>query len=875
MRKEEPKGKEKEAILNPRKRRGSLLGPEMGFTPDDQSMMPDIHGAQSSIFNQHDVSANHCPADTSAADNTLVAQVSDISTRPICKMKARLASDTEVKYPSVSYDNGGEGSSRNPSVYDNNGYQQQSGVSQVQGYNHPQEDWTGYQASYDDEFSDEYSDEQDMQQQGYNSAYSGDPSEAYDLNSQRHQSDHESTTFTWSEVAKLVQDSIADTAATKNDEIFFLRQQAASNLEEQRQIDKEEHLGILSEKDDTINKIQAAYLELEASIPAQLLEREHATRSICETQYETRRQGWLNTVGTKDARIQELEGQLRQLANAPPPQARIEIEEDPQLAALQAETTTYEAEDVNKVQKEAGYKLKAKKAADDLKKALELIRTLTEEKAELESSKKNLEESVEKLTTEKQELTQKLERSDSVVVSFQDKNSLAQGNVSARERQIHDTHANSPDMEVRLHEIVDEIKTPKESADDFTNLRMKLRKSEDKIKSLKPEARNLPDITNTLETSKQKISCLETSAITTQDFQVNDQKLSVLEPTAMTSNHFQLNMGIFTVPQAASRKPIRRTPRLSHLRAIHGPSNTPLSQQPLPTKTSHDVPVTAVKTPSRPSLVVAAEKDQPRRLICNLQLTRENTDLKDANSQLSKEIRKTEEQKANAEASLSSVTAKFHAQGQELLRVAKIKDIMARLLVLGSVFLLFTFLCIPHQISNPPNPGQQKNASIIGVSPPRTEFEDIYPEYIYGIPDGGENNAESIRVSEIYQEYLAVMNDRASRRTFPNPTISYPEQPSPAQKHNIYDVPPMEEKYPIAPLSFAEPSTRLDKSGFQVCLEELAKIIFACLIICGFFGSIGLVIEVQNWIERCKERMADMKSCRLAQVQRIELGLEG
>ncbi|PVH73609.1 hypothetical protein DL98DRAFT_594877 [Cadophora sp. DSE1049] len=852
-RKVEPTGKDKgkAPIENPRKRRGSLLGPEMCSTPNDQSMMSCGQGTQSTDLNQTGTSAYPSQADTPASANPVAFQASDPSARPICKLKSKLNSIKTMasglpqalpvqwqdnsrqngsQYPSVEHHNGGEGSSQDTPAYD-------------QGYGYPQPNWNGGQSSYDDEFSDRYS----MPQQGYGTAYSDEPSEIFDVLGQRQAPDDSSATYSWGELCSYVLDKEVEITAIKNGEIFYLQQTAASNLNDQRRIDKEEYLEILGQKDDALNEIQSNFLELEASIPGKLLEREQATRSVCESQYETKQQEWLNVVSSKDARIQELESQLNRISNAPPPQAKVVVQVDPRVATLQEQIVTYEAADRERSKQDGDSESKAQKVADDLKEALELVKTLRSAKAELENSEKELQNSAGKLTAENEELTQQLQRSESAVDSLKVEKDAAEGKVSTLETQIQDTPKFHPDVEKELSELVGKVQELEESAKEVTTLTEQLRESQEQVKTLEVEADKVPALIKELEERKEKVSSVETAA----------------------------------------GKHARHFPRSRVLPVVYA---TPVSHEPITTKVNPEVSSAKAEAPSKPAWLVAVEKDQPRRLICTIKLTEENTDLKDANAKLSKELRITKKQKKRAEASLDTVTENFQTQGEELSRLQKIKDMPARALMLVAIFWLFSMLCIPHLLSNPTN---QTTSPTIRNSPLRTEvlskihripnletvdnvqFEDLYPDYRFGPQDEDQSITERIRVTEIYHEYLEIMNDKAAQRSFPNPTTSYPQQPSPAQEGAIYEEQPIHEEKPTTPPSPIEPPTQKVKSGFRLFLDDTLEVFLGILVVCGLFIVACLVAEfwnsIQRWMAREREIQEHNAAHHRAHLRRVQL----
>ncbi|KAH7416696.1 hypothetical protein BKA64DRAFT_636089 [Cadophora sp. MPI-SDFR-AT-0126] len=833
-RKVEPEGKEKAPIENSRKRRGSLLGPEMCSTSDGIVIHSHIifgntrtNCREPDDFNQNDSSTYPPPTDTPASENAVVLQASAPSARPICKMKSKLSSMKMMastfpqtppaewqnnvgrkghQCPSVEYHNGGEG---NP-VHN-------------QGYCYPQANWNGGQSPYGGGFSDE----DGMQQQSYDTAYSSEPSETYDVLGQQQDLDGSSATYSWAEVCSYVLDKEVQIRTEKDDQIFYLRQTAASNLNDQRQIDKEEYLEILGQKDDTLNEIQKDFLELEASIPRKLLEREQATRSVCDAQYETKKQEWSNLVSAKETRIQELESQLSQVSNTPSPQAQVVVQEDHRVANFLEQIASYEAADREKSKQHADLKAKVQKAAEDLKKVLESVRTLRSEKTELESSVNNL-------TTRNEELTQQLRHSESTAENHKAEKDAAEEKASALEIQIQQTSKIHPDVEKELRESVSRVRELEESVKEVTSLRTQLIQSQEKVNALEIEANKVPITAEKPEQSNEKVSTVNTGV----------------------SKH------------------IRRVPRLKALPAVPIVSGTSRSAN---TEANNMAAPSKVVEPVKPAWLVAIEKDQPRSLICTIKLNEENTDLKDANAKLSNELRSTKKQKTRVEATLSIVTENFQMQGEELSRIQKIKDKLARALMHIGIFLLFALLCIPHLL---PNPTMRTASPNIRHSPLRTEpsplrievltklhsipnievndnlqFEDLYPEYRYG-PQDEENIAESIRVTDLYHEYLAVMDDKAAQRTLPNLTSPYLQKQSPAQEHAIYEELPIHDEKPTTPPSPIKPPAPKVKSGarlyFEDCFMQFLAFCTLCIVL-------WIVTEIRLYVQRCKTRYRDMQ----------------
>ena len=278
--------------------------------------MPSGQGTQSVNLGQINTSEYPSAPNASASADQIVIQASDPSARPICNPKSKLSSLKAMavglpqiyeaqwqsyldpngpQYPSVQYYNGGEGSSEGTAVYD-------------QGYGYPQPSWNGGQLAYNDGVSDQYG----LQQQAYGCAYSGKPSDAFDVFGWLQEPDlpGSSAMFSWGEVCSHVAAKDEELTAAKDQEIFFLQQTAATNLSDQLRIDKEEHLGILGQKDHAYNEMEGRFLALEASIPGKLLKREQAIRRIGEDLFKDEKQKWSDAVAAKDSRIQELENQL-------------------------------------------------------------------------------------------------------------------------------------------------------------------------------------------------------------------------------------------------------------------------------------------------------------------------------------------------------------------------------------------------------------------------------------------------------------------------------------------------------------------------------------------------------------------------------------
>jgi len=796
--------------------------------------MPSGQGTQSVNLGQINTSEYPSASNASASADQVVIQACDPSARPICNPKSKLSSLKAMavglpqtyeaqwqsyldpngpQYPSVQYYNGGDGSSQGTAVYD-------------QGYGYPQPSWNGGQLAYNDGFSDQYG----LQPQAYGRAYRGKPSEAFDVFGQLQEPDlpGSSAMYSWGEVCSHVAAKDEELTAAKDQEISFLRQSAARNLSDQLRIDKEEYLGILGQKDHAYNEMEGRLLALEASVPGKPLKREQATRKIGEDLFKDEKQKWSDAVAAKDSRIQELENQLNQAINAPRPQPQVIVQADPRVASLQEQIAAYEAADRARAEEEGHWRLKTQKSANDLKEALKLIKTLRQEKTALETSEKDAKRSVGGLTADNKDLTQQLKSSKSEAENLKKEKTAAEEKVVALETQIQNTPRVHPDTGNELRYLVSRVKDLEESVKEVATFRSQLRESEEEGETLQIEADKVPTLIKELEQRNERVA------------------------------------KIVNIASDAVR--YRRRLILS--------SDVPadlLNSGPVAPQLDDQASATVVGTPAKPAWLEALHNDQPRKLICDIALTAENTDLKDVNAKLSKDIRTAKEEKTRAEADLSNITGKFQTQKYELTRVQKIKDMLAKALVLLGIFLLFYVVCIPRLLPTP-SMGNSTTSPTIRQSPLRTEvlskihklpdiqktnnlqFEDLFPEYRLDDLEVERCVAESIRVDEIYEEYVAVVIEKASQRTFPKPTTSYPHTTSPSQEHAVYREQPVREGFATSPPSPMKSSKQEEKSGLQDWFDGVKECVLGGLIIWAFLVVWALGSNVWEFFKWRSER---------------------
>ncbi|KAG4415242.1 hypothetical protein IFR04_011599 [Cadophora malorum] len=536
---------------------------------------------------------------------------------------------------------------------------------------------------------------------------------------------------------------------------------------------------------------------------------------------------------------------LNQAINSPRPQPQVIVQADPRVASLQEQIAAYEAADRARTEEEGHWRLKTQKSSNDLKEALELIKTLRQQKTALETSEKDAKRSVGGLTADNKDLTQQLKSSKSEAENHKKEKTAAEEKVVALKTQIQNTPRVQPDTENELRYLVSRVKDLEESVKEVATFRSQLRESEEKVETLQIEADKIPSLIKELEQCNERIAKIG-----------NDARNSV-----RYRRRLRLSSGV--------------------------PANL-LNSGSVAPQLDDQASATAVGTPAKPAWLEALHMNQPRKLICNIALTAENTDLKDVNAKLSKDIRAAKEEKTRAEADLSNMTEKFQTQKYELTRVQKIKDMLDQALVLLGIFLLFYILCIPRLLPTP-SMGNSNTSPMIRQSPLRTEdlskihklpdiqktnnlqFEDLFPEYRLDDLEVERGVAESIKVDEIYKEYVAVMIEKASQRTFPKPIISYPETPSPSQELAVCGEQPVREGMPRSPPSPMKSFKQEEKSGFQDWLDGVKDCVLGGLIVCAFLVAWGLGANVwkifkwrskrDDWIAEHNEkhRIADIE----------------